>query len=125
MISAVHFFRIRIAFKNSMLMSPHYGPITNCFYISSVYMTSEKRKRKKPTKFEQQVKLVEQVPLAERWWRPWLFEPSHTVAAMVSELPPGGVTEEIWDARLCERLIRSWMSLHKNDKAMSSDVFSK
>ena len=84
----------------------------------------EKKKRRKPTKMEQQLKIIDSVPQGMRWWRPWLFEPSHTVAAIASELPAASETECIWDARTFEIRLRAWMVKHKDEKAMSVQIFS-
>jgi hypothetical protein len=84
----------------------------------------DKKKRRKPTKMEQQIKAIESVPTIMRWWRPWLFEPSHTVAGIASELPAAVETECIWDARVFETRLRSWMLKNKDNKAMSVQIFS-
>jgi hypothetical protein len=88
-------------------------------------MSTEKRKKRKPTKLEQRIKLVEAVPAKDRWWSAWGFEPSHTVASFVSETPSGGVTEEIWNYRIFERKIRRWMVETKDNQAMQPGLFLK
>jgi hypothetical protein len=85
---------------------------------------TEKRKKRKPSKLEMQIKLVECVPVGSRWWSPWLFEASHTVARIASDPPTGGVTEEVWNARKFEKRIRSWMKSKADEKAMLAQIFS-
>jgi hypothetical protein len=87
--------------------------------------TVEKRKKRKPTKLEQRIKLVEAVPVKDRWWTTWSFQPSHTVASMVSETPGGSITEEIWDARRFEANIRRWMAECKEQRCMAHPLFQR
>jgi hypothetical protein len=85
----------------------------------------DKRKKRKPTKVELKIKFAESIPVRERWWTVWSCEPSHTVASIVSELPTGGVTEEIWDMAKFERQIKTWMVTNKDKKYLSPNLFTK
>lgn len=84
-----------------------------------------KRKKRKPNKSEIRTKLVDSIPMKQRWWTVWECEPSHTVASIASELPSGGSTEEIWNARKFESNIKKWMSENRDMKHLAAGVFSK
>ena len=88
-------------------------------------MTTDKRKKRKPTKLEQLTKLVEAVPAKDRWWTPWMFEPSDTVSGFVSETPQGSVTEEIWDSRVFEQRMKAWMVGMRDHKSMQPALFNR
>ena len=84
-----------------------------------------KKRKKKPNKSEVRAKIIDSIPVKERWWSVWECEPSHTVASMVSEIPSGGSTEEIWNARRFEANVRKWMRDNREMKHLSVGVFNK
>ena len=87
--------------------------------------TEVKKRKKKPTKLEARVKMIESIPAKERWWSVWECEASHTVASIASELPQGSATEEIWNRRRFESNMRRWMHLNKDAKHMAVAIFSR
>ncbi len=86
----------------------------------------DKRKKRKLTKNEQKLKIIDSIPVKDRWWNVWKCEPSHTVASIVSQQPQnGGETEVIWEQRKFEQMLTRWILQHENEKILNPIIFSK
>jgi len=87
---------------------------------------AKKRKKRKPTKAELKMKLVDSIPAKDRWWSVWGCEPSQTVASLVSQQPQyGGETEEIWNQKNFERNFQNWVAQNKDSKILNYSLFTK
>ncbi len=86
---------------------------------------TKKRKKRKPTKAEMKLKIVESIPIRDRWWSVWGCESSHTVASIVSQQPMhGGETEEIWNQKNFENNFLNWIQENKDKKYLSYSLFT-
>lgn len=88
--------------------------------------TINKRKKRKLTKNEQKLKIIDSIPLKDRWWYIWKCDPSHTVASIVAQQPQyGGETEVVWEQKKFEILFRKWIEKNKDEKILNPFIFSK
>jgi hypothetical protein len=87
--------------------------------------STKKRKKRKPTKAEIKMKLVDSIPIKDRWWSVWGYEPSHTVASIVSQQPQfGGDTEVIWNQKNFENNFLHWIEHNKDKKFLNYSLFT-
>lgn len=85
-----------------------------------------KNKRRKLSRAEVKMKLVEAVPVRDRWWTVWNSEPSGTIASMVgSPLTVGETTELVWSQKGFESLFREWIETHRGKPSLCLELFTR